>query len=52
MLSLFTQSALPASVQTAVRVQKFQPCYKLTLIRLLHAVAFPLYRSKQMHPHF
>lgn len=47
MVSLFTQSALRGSLQTAVRVQKFQACYKLTRIRLLPAVAVPLYRSNK-----
>jgi len=45
MVSLFTQSALRASSQTAVRVQKFQACYKLTRIRLLPAVAIVPFKT-------
>jgi hypothetical protein len=47
MVSLFTQSALRASLQTAVRVQKFQACYKLTRIHLLPAVTVPLCRKNK-----
>jgi hypothetical protein len=49
---LFTQSALRASLQTAVRVQKFQACHKLARIRLLPSVAVPLCPSEQRHPQF
>jgi hypothetical protein len=52
MVSLFTKTALRTSLQTAVRVQKFQACYKVTHIRLLPAVAIMLYRLKQRHPQF